>query len=110
MALIQLSLKNSLDKKIKDLFLEINPRTKFSDVINKAQHILGNQLKINPNKILINNNLYFDFNNSTIMNFITDNNIDYYEIDDIEFVMFVDINVPNLLSHSYLSQLLKKHI
>jgi hypothetical protein len=110
MSLIQLTLKNSLDKKIKDLFLEINLKTKFMDIINKSQNILGNQLNINTNKILINNNIYFDFINNTIMDFIIDNNIDYYELDDIEFVMFVDIDIPNLLSHSYFSQILKKHI
>ena len=110
MSLIQLTLKNQQDKKIKDLFLEINTKTKFIDVINKSQNILGNQLIINPNKMIINNDLYFDFKDQNILDFISENNIDYHELDDLEFTMFVDINIPNLLTHSYLSQLLKKHI
>jgi hypothetical protein len=110
MSLIQVCLKNICDIKIKDIFLEINSRTKFSDIITKSSNIIGPQYLINHSKIVINDYIYTNFLNNFILDFVKDNNIDYYEFDDIEFILFVDIKLPKLLSHPVISNFIKKHI
>jgi hypothetical protein len=110
MALIQLSLKNNQNTKIKDLFLEINRNTKFSDLIDKASSIIGNQYNIDSTKIIIDNNIYLDYLNESVLAFLQSNNIDYEDLDDLEFVLFINMQLPKLLSHSLISTILKKHI
>jgi hypothetical protein len=112
MSLIQINLHTEFDNKYKDLYVEVKKDTTFNNIFNKINDFLNeNNAFLNKNKIVINDNLFLHPNLSdNFINFITKHNIEYYELDDISIICFVNTDVPELVENKYLTHIYKNNI
>jgi uncharacterized membrane protein len=111
MSLIQINLHTEFDNKYKDLYVEVKNNTSFNHIFNKINDFLNeNSAFVNISKIVINDNIFMHLNLSdNFMNFLTKNNLEYYELDDLSIICFVNTNVPELVDNEYLTNINKKN-
>ena len=63
------------------------------------------------NKIVINDNIFMHPNLSdNFLDFITKNNIEYYELDDLSIICFVNTNIPELVENEYITNIYIKNL
>lgn len=112
MSLVQINLHTEYDNKYKDLYIEIKNNTTFKDIFNKIKDFLNEtSATVNINKIVINDNIFMHPDlNSNFLNFISENNIEYYELDDLSIIGFVNTNVPELIENEYLTNIYKTNL
>jgi hypothetical protein len=111
MSLIQINLHTNSDNKYKDLYIEIKKDTTFNTIFNKIKNLLDNNVIFNLKKIVINDELYIEFDlNIIFLDFLKNNNIEYHDLDDLNIICFVDINIPNLVYNEFLTNIYIKHL
>ena len=111
MSLIQINLHTQFDNKYKDLYVEVKNNTTFNHIFNKINEFLNeNNTSVNINKIVINDNLFMHPSlTNNFIDFLTENNLEYYELDDLSIICFVNTNVPELIENEYLSRVYKNN-
>jgi hypothetical protein len=112
MSLVQINLHTEFDNKYKDLYVEIKNNTTFNDVFNKIKEFLNeNNTTVNLNKIVLNDNLFINPPlDSNFLEYLNQHNIEYYELDDLSIICFINTNLPELISCDFLNNIYKKHI
>jgi hypothetical protein len=110
MSLVQINLHTQFDNKYKDLYVEVKKNTTFNIIFNKINEFL-NENSVNINKIVINDNIFMHPNLSdNFLDFITKNNIEYYELDDLSIICFVNTNIPELVENEYITNIYIKNL
>jgi hypothetical protein len=111
MSLVQFTLNTQEDIKYKSMYLDIKKNTTLNDVFNLLSDLTNNKIELNKNKIVINQNLYMlDDLTSNFINFLTDQQIEYNELDDLEIICFANLVTPPLVFNQYLTDIYKNHI
>lgn len=111
MSLIQINLNTEYDNKYKDLYVEVKKNTVLKNIFDKVNEFLNNSAILNINKLVINDNLFMHPDlNENFIDFLHNNKIEYYELDDLSIICFVSIDVPDLIENSYLTKIYRKHI
>lgn len=111
MSLIQINLNTEYDNKYKDLYVEVKKNTVLKNIFDKVNEFLNNSAILNINKLVINDNLFMHPDlNENFIDFLHNNKIEYYELDDLSIICFVSTDVPDLIENSYLTKIYRKHI
>jgi hypothetical protein len=109
MSLIQIHLYTEEDVQYKDVYIEVKGNIDFKSIFNKIEEAIKKEkIAVNKTKMIINKNLYYITDiNEKFFKYFLDNSIECDDLDDMEFIFFVSVNIPELIYSEQLTRYLE---